>query len=176
MKLGKIASLFKKNKRIILYTAADGTQWISNGVAIYSMRGMPPLTPEIVLRFFDVPADQLAKWQCETEDLPAGIDFSDFVENDKELELMKVNIDWYGETFMFFPDGKEIYSIQAAYVMPMIGGDYITYQKRKMAGGGHVIAVKDGLELMAIICPYDLGKSDVFVEEVDKLAALYSRN
>ena len=36
MKLKTIATLFKRNKRLVIYTAPNGEQWVCNGVAMYS--------------------------------------------------------------------------------------------------------------------------------------------
>ena len=175
MKLNKIASLIKKNKRIILYNAADGTQWISNGAAMYSLKGMPPLAPENVLRFFGVPANKIGEWQCEMTELPEGIDFSDMSTDDESVEPMIAWIEWMGETYCFFAHEEKVYSVNVDYIKPIIGKDeYITYFKRETDSGGFMLAVMDGLELIALIMPYILDRDEIFINELKRLHYLFA--
>lgn len=41
MKLKTIASIFNRNKYLTIFTTSEGEQWVCNGVAMYSLRGMP---------------------------------------------------------------------------------------------------------------------------------------
>ena len=40
MKLKTIATIFKRNKFLRIWNEPNGAQWITNGVAAYSMEGM----------------------------------------------------------------------------------------------------------------------------------------
>jgi hypothetical protein len=174
MKLNTIASLFKKNKRLDIYTSECGEQWISNGAALYSLSGMPHLTPETVLRIFDVPPDKHAAWICDEKELPTTIDFSDVTESETIIEPIKLNIEWDEYRYRLFPDGERIYTIRADYIKPLLDEpDYLTYQKRETSGGGFVLAVKIGMELKAIIFPYFLHESEEYLEEIERMAGLY---
>ncbi len=53
IKKKKVAALCKKNYTISTTTRSDGTQWVGNGIALYSMEGMPKMTPEEVAVAFD---------------------------------------------------------------------------------------------------------------------------
>ena len=120
MKLKTIASLFNRNKRLEILTAENGEQWISNGHAAYSLRGMPHMTPEIVLRIFDVPPDKHSKWLCGESALPTAINFEDGATEETAIEPMRMNIEWYGENFWLFPDGRRIYSFNECYIKPLL--------------------------------------------------------
>jgi hypothetical protein len=174
MKLKTIASIFNRNKRLIIYTAPNGEQWISNGFAAYSLRGMPYLTPEVALRIFDVPADKHNKWICEESELPAAIGFEDNVPGEADIEPLKINIEYFGVNYWLFPDGRRIYSFNEDYIKPLLDEpDYLTYHKRETSGGGFVLACKVGFELKAIICPMTLHDKEDYTAEIERIAQLY---
>ena len=175
MKLKTIASLFNRNKRLTIYTAADGEQWIGNGIAMYSLRGMPHMTPPIVLRIFDVPPDKHEKWLCAESDMPTAIDFSDDAPGDTRIGPLRISIEWFEEKYILFPDGRRIYSFNADYIKPLLDDpDYLAYHKRETQGGGFVLACKVGLELEAIIAPNLLHENENFTEQIKSIAAAYS--
>lgn len=172
MKLKTISSIFNRNKRLVIYTAENGEQWIGNGIAAYSLRGMPQMTPEIVLRIFDVPAEKYNKWICKESELPSTISFEDNALGETDIEPLKTNIEWYGVNHWLFPDGQRIYSFNEDYIKPLLDEpDYLTYHKRETTGGGFVLACKIGLEIKAIIAPVML-KED-FTRELYRIADLY---
>lgn len=174
MKLKTIASLFNRNKRFTIYTDPNGEQWIGNGVAIYSLRGMPHLTPDIVLRVFDVPPDKHNKWITSEDELPTAISFEDNDNGDTDIEPLKINIEWFGDNFWLFPDGRRIYSFNEDYIKPLLDEpDYLTYHKRETISGGFVLACKIGFELKAVIAPAMLHDNEKYTEEITKIAALY---
>lgn len=53
IKKKKVAALCKKAHTITMTTCSDGTQWVGNGTALYSMEGMPKMTPNEVAVAFD---------------------------------------------------------------------------------------------------------------------------
>lgn len=175
MKLKTIASIFNRNKRLTICTNIQGEQWITNGIAAYSLRGMPHMTPEIVLRIFDVPPDKQNKWICEETELPTAISFEDNERGEIEIEPLKTNIERFGDNFWLFPDGRRIYSFNEDFIKPLLDEpDYLTYHKRETVNGGFVLACKIGFELKAIVCPSMLHKKEDFIEEIAQIADLYA--
>jgi len=176
MKLKTIATLFKRNKRLVIYTAPNGEQWVCNGVAMYSMRGMPRMTPEIILRIFDVPPDKHGGWICNESELPPAIDCRDNIGADDEtaIEPLKINIEYFGNNYWLFPDGRRLYSFNEDYIKPLLDEpDYLTYHKRETMGGGFMLACKVGFELKAIIAPMVLHNDKKYMEEISLIATLY---
>lgn len=175
MKLKKIASIFNRNKRLIIFNAPSGEQWIGNGAAMYSLSGMPKMTPATVLRVFDVPPDKHNKWMCEESEMPTAISFEDNEYGETEIEPLKTNIERFGDNFWLFPDGRRIYSFNDDFIKPLLDEpDYLTYHKRETTGGGFILACKIGMELKAIICPFMLHKEKDFIEEITRIADLYA--
>jgi len=175
MKLKAIASLFNRNKRLTIYTTPEGEQWVGNGIVMYCLDGMPHMTPQVILRVFDVPPDKFDKWICHESEMPTTIDFSVNVTGETDIEPLKVNIDWFGDKYWLFPDGRRIYSFNEDYIKPLLDEpDYLTYHKRETAGGGFVLACKVGLELRAIITPMHLHEKADYTAEIARIAALYA--
>ena len=53
IKKKKVAALCKKAHTITMTTCSDGTQWVGNGTALYSMEGMSKMTPNEIAVAFD---------------------------------------------------------------------------------------------------------------------------
>ena len=54
MKIKQIAELIKKRKWVDLYQG-EGEQWVSDGVAMYSLAGLPELRLSELFRMVDIP-------------------------------------------------------------------------------------------------------------------------
>ena len=175
MKLKTIAALFKRNKHLIIYTTPDGEQWVSNGIAMYSMRGMPRMSPEVVLRIFDIPPDKHNDWIRNECEMPTTINYADNVNDETDIEPLKINIEWFGNNYWLFPDGRRIYSFNEDYIKPLLDeSEYLTYHKRETENGGFVLICKIGFEIMAIIAPHMLHSNEKYTEEIYKIAGLYA--
>jgi hypothetical protein len=158
----------------MIYTTYMGEQWIGDGAAMYSLRGMPHMTPETVLRIFDVPPDKQNKWKQYEDDVPAHIDCSDYASGEKDIEPLRISVVWNGCGYMVFPDGNRLYTVNKDYIKPLLDEpDYLTYHKRETAGGGFLLACKIGLELKAVIAPAILQKREGYTAEIYKIAGLY---
>ena len=175
MKLKTIASLFNRNNQLNIYTADNGEQWISNGVAVYSLRGMPHMTADIILRIFDIPPDKRDKWLTEESEIPVTISFEDYVIGETEVKPFKINIEYFGVNYWLFPDGQRVYSFNEEYLKSLLDEpDYLKFHKRTTEGGGFILACKVGLELKAIILPSHLHNKEEYTEEIQLIAKLYA--
>ncbi|MCL1924546.1 MAG: hypothetical protein FWF50_03060 [Defluviitaleaceae bacterium] len=172
MKLSKVASIFKKNKKLIIFTDKNGTQWISNNFAMYSMRDMPQLTPEMILRFFDVSKEKIEEWEYKTEEMPPMFEAELFSEHKEQIKFMQIFINWYGDDYTFFIDNNEVYSIKSEYLKPLLGkeNEYLEFYKSELNGNAF-LTVKENSELTAIICTSNLKIKD-FANEIKKLSTM----
>jgi hypothetical protein len=174
MKLKKIASLLSRNKCLIIFTSDEGEQWLSDGAAMYSISGMPHMTPDIVLRIFDVPPDKQAKWHTRESEMPTAIDFADTIDDEQIIEPLSISVEYRGESFLLFPDGRNIYSFNREYLKPLLDNpDYLSFYKRKTENGGFVLALKVGLELKAVIMPKTLHETEEYTKTIKQIADLY---
>lgn len=84
MKFSKIASIMKKTKTAILFTDADGMQWLSNGAAVYKLENMPPLDEDTVLTVMGVADDAKSKWHTATREDEKEL-LLDHVDDEEEI-------------------------------------------------------------------------------------------
>lgn len=84
MKFSKIAAVMKKSKTAILFTDADGMQWLSNGAAIYKLENMPLLDEDTVLTVMGVADNEKKKWHTATKEDEKGI-LLDHVDDEEEI-------------------------------------------------------------------------------------------
>lgn len=158
MKLKKIEAICKAVKRIEIRTDISGddvtAQWLGDGYSSYRLEGMPTVTPEDMLRIFDVPADKHDDWACRLDKLPESMDFSDIGVGEVDLQPMGVSVVWQDKSHLFFKDGAEIHAINEAYLKPFAGNmDYIRFHGRRTTGGSFYLCVSIGLGLQAVIMP-----------------------
>lgn len=153
MKFSKIAAVMKKTKTAVLYTDADGVQWLSNGAAVYKLENMPPLDEDTVLTIMNVADDAKSKWYTDIKEDETGM-LCDFVDGEEEITAEDAGITIIHNGHLMTP----IYTmegmlwIDAALLAPTEKKDmeYRSFFVRKV-GGYRAIAVKEGLVLTAVI-------------------------
>ena len=175
MKIKAIASAFKRNKHLIIYTTPNGGQWIGNGNALYSMEGMPELTAEQVLQMFDVPEEKRADWFCDTMQMPEFFCRDDFC-NGTEFKQLKTALEIDGNTLLLFESGGEIYAFNERLLSPLYDEietllyyhtSWVEYNgKRNVA-----LVCNSGLFTKAIIIPYKLGENAI--KELEALCRFF---
>lgn len=162
MKIKAIAAIFKRNKFLRIWDTPDGSQWITNGVAAYSMEGMPELTPAILLKIFDIPDDKKAEWNCGVEPMPAELYqiCSDYKRPRTSLEMKNVTVQYNdGVVHMLLNgSGGEIVSIDEKYIKPLNDDmDYLQFYKCNLQNGFAVIC-HNCFETTAVIMPLRVGE------------------
>lgn len=162
MKLKAIATIFKRNKRLNILVMPNGTQWITNGVALYSMSGMPELTPAMVLKIFDIPEDKQGEWTCEIKPMPENmreICTNGFFATELLLEPKKSTIKYGGTTYSFLRNVDDIIAVDEKYLKPLDDMEYMQFYKREIPNKcGYAIVCQNALELEAVIMPIMLGE------------------
>ncbi len=160
MKLKTIATIFKRNKYLRIWNTPNGSQWITNGVAVYSMEGMPELTPAMLLKIFDIPEDKQGEWNCEVEPMPADICeiCTNYRTHKTSLETKDVTVQYKGVVHMLLnSSGGEIVSIDEKYIKPLYDDmDYLQFYKCDLQNGFAVIC-HSGFETTALIMPCKMG-------------------
>jgi hypothetical protein len=176
MKLKKIEAICKAKKRIYVFSDSDSPEkwWIGEGCAIYSMRGMPRMTPDTILRIFDIPPEKAdAEWTRFECEVPAGVSFEDYAP-ETQTEPMNVKIVWEGQILWFFRDDDEIHAINEAHLAPFLHcWDYLTFYMRKTEKEQFVLAVKVAMELKAIILPFEIRESKKLFNGVNVISKLF---
>lgn len=177
MKLKAIASAFKRSKHLIIHTTPKGEQWVSNGSALYSMDGMPKLTPEQVLQMFDIPEDKRDDWFTDTAPMPDFFSTEDFYDTNTEFKQLQTTVELCGEKLLFFKYFGDIYAFKESYLKPLYDkSEYILYYKAEWTDSngkkGSALVCNKGLIPKAIICPCMPGNKDV--EELKTICNFYN--
>lgn len=160
MKFSKIASIMKKTKTAILFTDADGMQWLSNGAAVYKLENMPPLDEDTVLTVMGVADDAKSKWHTATREDEKEL-LLDHVDDEEEITAEDAGI-------CIVHNGKKLVPIYTCDGMLWLDVELLDptekkemgYRKffvRKM-GRYRAIAVKEGLVLTAVILEVNVWK------------------
>lgn len=163
MKLKAIAAIFKRNKRLNILVMPNGAQWITNGFAMYSMSGMPELTPAMVLKIFDIPEDKQGEWACEVKPMPENmreICTNGFYTTESLLEPKKATIEYGGVTYSLLRNNNDIIAIDEKYLKPLYDDmEYMQFYKREFPNKcGFAIVCQNALELEAVIMPIVLAE------------------
>lgn len=167
MKIKQIEQILKSRKTIIAVQTSDG-QWIGNGFAFYPIHNMPDLTKENFFAMFDIHDDQKEKWRyAEMQQLPLKEDYVKEVPLDKS----RLSVRWLGENYEILISQAGLIFINSKYLAPFadLKGKYELY--RRIGGEREVIAVKAGLILIGLICPWI--PNDEFIKDFNKLISKY---
>jgi hypothetical protein len=170
VKYAKIGSLLKREKRIILYDAPGGDQWIGDGCAVYPLFGLPELDEESTCTIFDVSAKQLEKIYFLRTKMPEGISLEDTHPAENMLEKGDLIINTGGYSLVPLETQNGMTCIDAKYLAPFSDVLDVVELYERPANGTIHIAVKAGLMLAGIILPTTHAVKKEFVEQVERLA------
>ncbi len=174
MKLKAIATIFKRFKYLRIWYMPDGEQWITNGAAVYSMEGMPTLTPAAVLKIFDVPEDKQEEWNCDVEPMPEELCeiCGDYRTEKIPLEPKETRVQYNGITHLILSGGNDIVSIDEKYAKPLYDDmDYLRYFKCNLKSG-YAVILYDGLSVEAVIMPIRV--EGAFARELLEIAQYFN--
>ena len=179
MKIKTIAANFKKNKKFTILQKSEGEQWITNGIAAYSLAGMPALTPKTVLQIFDVPEDKQSEWTVNVDDMPAGM-LALWKVNlfGLEVEQLKTSLELAGKTFLMLRHEGNIFAIDEKYVKPFYDAiEYLRFYRHNLCVGKNgkemaMIGCYVGFEPKAVIAPLKLGVE--IAKELEEIGKYYN--
>lgn len=172
MKIKAIEAICKSEKRIFIFNDAD-CQWISNGCAIYPLRGMPRLLEENVFTLFDIPEGKRDKiYFSMSDELPENYDFSDYNSAEQIIERGDISLCVNGRTLEPLKTSHGIIYINARYLKPFDDSENgVGLYERIGKDGSIYIVVKEGFFTVGVICPYDIITAS-FCDALNELARL----
>ena len=177
MDLTKVYSYIKKTKSIMIsdMITADGTyveQWISNGVAAYSLSGLPQLDHESVLLLIGVDTESKAKYNVYEHNFSHSSELMKaYTDTDRSVIPTGLTIAEYEVLEGGSPSSPDIVFVNAAALK--VFGDDVEYIYRQLTDKQAVILVKSGLITIGCILPYtfpDNAHTDKIRERLDKIS------
>lgn len=173
MKIKKLMALCKKSGMIIVYNTEDGTQWLSDGHAIYPVYKDFEFSSWSLCDMYDIDKDKVAKH--DITGLPFSISGADRVPDEVECEVLPIQIYRNGDVHLALENNSGVAFINKRFMSSLSDTDSsdILFYERK-TDGGSVYAVKVGMQLAAIILPTEI-IDDNFVHDVKMFAYLCER-
>lgn len=154
MKLKDIAAICRRKKRVVLYQREDCIeQYIGDGSSIYLLEGLPRLTVDSVLKIFDVAEKERGKWVAVERPMPESICVADCCAERATNIGRYPDLEYGGYQLVPLKVSDGIVMLQKEYLNPLGKSMYLQFFERRTESGTLYIAVKDGLELKAILFP-----------------------
>lgn len=173
MKIKTVASLCKKHKRVIILEreimGEDFVQqYLSDGVGIYPVFGLPRLDKKTILTIFDVAAEEHEKWHVSVVPAPAKWNLRDDDDRETLVEHRYNPIVHTGRVIQPVEAPCGTVFLNASYMDPVQDVKELQLYVRETAGGEPYFAVKSGLMLQAVILPVAV-IDETFIEEQRKM-------
>ncbi len=169
MRYQNISKFIKKNKRLLIGSSTDGTQWISDGAAAYPVIGMPRMNEREMLTFLGFQEND----PITVSPLSDITSFSDVTKDEELIETFgPYLIDKSGAELKALYTSAGALLINSAYLVPVFshcGDGELTFWLRMTRERTPYIAVKKGLYLIAVILPIRTWQDD------NDTAEIYSR-
>ncbi len=151
MNIMEIVNLCKKQKRLYLHGEEGGTQWISDGCAVYPLLGAPFFTEDSIRATYHLPFN--VKVTVDPR-LPRMLDFRDICETENRVFFEKIQLAPGNSDLVSLRTQAGVTYIDRRYLAPVDDGDNaIGIYERVMRDGKVYIAVKRGMMLEALILP-----------------------
>lgn len=174
MKLKKVGALCSANKAFRLFDemreSGEIRQWLGDGYAMYLLSGLPILNEDNVCAMFDVPEKKRKKCRCKQGPMPDTINPEDWEQGERIVSDDWPTVEYDGSVVKPLSTLGGITFIQDKYLAPLEDmADYLQLYERKSADGQTYIVAKNGMEIAAIIMPFDIISAS-FVEKLEDLA------
>lgn len=174
MKLKKVAALCSANKAFHLFDdvreGGEIRQWLGDGYALYLLSGLPILNEDNVCAMFDVPEKKRKKCRCKQKPMPEAINTEDWEQGERSVSDDWPTVEYDGRIVKPLSTRDGMTFIQDKYLAPLEDiADYLRLYERVDATGQKYIVAKNGMEIAAIIMPFDIISAG-FVEMLEDLA------
>lgn len=166
MIIKKIIDVCKKSKNFILCEDDErGTQWLSDGAAMFPLYGLPDFNEETLFRTFDIPEKQQKKMHFTHKPaLPASFNFEDYFSGEKECARQYPLITGESESIPYNTT-QGIKFIRREHLLPLADAPQLAICERIKEDGTLYFAAKSGFVLLALITPFDVITED-FTEQL----------
>ncbi|MGN1138295.1 MAG: hypothetical protein ACI4RM_02520 [Ruminococcus sp.] len=171
MKIKKVIDLCVKSGNIgIFYDEKNNIQWITDGVALYPLEGIPHLDVGYICALYDINDKKALKTNFKMySEMPKGVNLSDSIENESPAYISNVIIcaDGYSYVPVITEQGQLF--IDNKYLIPISDKKMaeLQFYLRFDSSNRPMIAIKEGFMLIAQIYPIQI--SEHFVNRLRNL-------
>lgn len=149
IKKKRVATLCKAQKRVIMQTTSDNTQWIGDGGAMYILAGIEPMSAESLASMLDYSDKDFLTIKFAEIDAPEEL-YSDNA-NDIQIKEPPKRVIIKNAEYLIFETATELIFINGEYLKPIVTDDQTTYHFRTVPNGQECLCVKKGLLPEAVI-------------------------
>lgn len=171
MKIKKIIDLCIKRGTMGIFTNPDTQeQYMSDGIAIYPLEGLPFVNEQYICAMYDITDKKANKTRFSNiKGLPEAVDLSDSVKEETVATLNDISVTLGGIVHMPILTEQGLMFIEGRYLSPLadIDSQYLQFYLRYNIRNKPVIVVKNGFVLVAVINPIVI--SDEFVNQLEAL-------
>ena len=169
MKFTDIAKVAKRGKVAYIMEDLEGGQWVNTTEAIYRLEGLPKMTSDDFLNLLGVPENKKSKWETGDRIDEAGLTKQDRVA-ERELTADPAGISIIYNNMLLTPfyisDGIVWMDEELLEPVRRIDSQYLRFFLRGKKGR-RMIAVKDGLILVAVIAAVKM--SEDLAEKIETM-------
>ena len=146
MKIKKLAKLCAARKSIWVYDG-ERLQYIGDGSACYTVRGLPELDEESLMVIFDVPEGKRGDYVFRRQPAPEGLNFEDGDDTENVVDRLPLEM---GDIVML-KTSRGLAMIDKKYLEPIADEEQVELYERTGRDGEQYIVAKSGFELLAVI-------------------------
>lgn len=174
MKLEAIKRVCKHDGEYVIFNQDNAQQWIGTTNACYEVQHVR-LNQESICALLDVDL-----WENDEDVREERFEFSALYPRHDiapvDLQAM-IGIRDNGSIMRIFSDGKRVYMVNDVFIKPAINktSSYITFKVTENEAGDPLILIGDGMLTTAIIRPESAGATDVIVNAMQNIVAIYGR-
>ncbi len=152
---------------------AEGVQWISDGVAVYPLYGMPQLDESNIFTMFDIPDEKRGKYMFDDSGrIARTVNLADNTDSERQVQQSDILLHSGGYILMPIKTSKGIVYINKKYLAPFSDSENGVMLYERIAPDGTVyIAVKTGFFLSGVISPVNIINKS-FADELLEIATL----
>lgn len=169
MKFNDIARVAKRNKIVYIMEDLEGSQWVNTMEAIYRLEGLPKMTSDDFLNLLGVPENKKDKWERGDRIDLEGLTKQDRVA-ERELTADPAGISIVYNNMLLTPfyvsDGIVWMDEELLEPIRRMDSQYLRFFLRGQKGR-RMIAVKDGLILVAVIAAVKM--SEDLAEKIETM-------
>lgn len=155
MKIKKLATQISRVKQLCLIDCEEGEQWAGTSSAFYLLpESLPEMDSELLTLIMDIKPEKAAEFFVEHKNKPLGFPVGDTAPEESELYFDMSNRLIYDGTDILplKTQGGGMYYIKTSQLAPVDDVQQMGIYLR-IWGNRPIIAVKDGLFLVALIMP-----------------------
>lgn len=178
MKLSKYAQIVKQDQTCMVYTG-DG-MWLGARAAMYRADGLPEVHGKeqaaAILSISEKKVDQMLFREIDLREEPSELCLDDGTYEEMPAQDVEMQACKDGRTYkaLVAEDGELLF-YDDRYLDPLADdfkdGNYKVLTVRRMGNGAPYIAVKNGLELLALVMPVQL-LDERYMEKLSNFTAL----